>query len=160
MLSLYQSQIFLKLFFLIEQINIINRTLFNRARREFEYFHFLKDKEVLRRHGNCKLCDEHPHGMHADAIRKLYRFAEAKELVENVRTNELLLIFYSFISRKGESLYKDINNMAHDETQLEHGVLQIIFLPVFNHLPLLMRLHLSHLYIASRMVLELSTQNA
>ena len=41
---LYQSQIFLKLFFLIEQINIINRTLFNRARREFEYFHFLKDK--------------------------------------------------------------------------------------------------------------------
>ena len=57
--------------------------------------------------------------MHADAIRKLYRFAEAKELVENVRTNELLLIFYSFISRKGESLYKDIK-MAHDETQLEH----------------------------------------
>ena len=119
MLSLYQSQIFLKLFFLIEQINNINRTLFNRDRREFEYFHFLKDKEVLRRHGNCKLCDEHPHGMHADAIRKLYRFAEAKELVENVRTNELLLIFYSFISRKGESLYKDIK-MAHDETQLEH----------------------------------------
>ena len=108
--NIYQSQIFLKLFFLIEQINIINRTLFNRARREFEYFHFLKDKEVLRRHGNRKLCDEHPHGMHDDAIRKLYRFAEAKELVENVRTNELLLIFYSFISRKGESLYKDINN--------------------------------------------------
>ena len=98
--------------------------------------------------------------MHADAIRKLYRFAEAKELVENVRTNELLLIFYSFISRKGESLYKDINNMAHDETQLEHGVLQIIFLPVFNNLPLLMRLHLSHLYIASRMVLAFSTQYA
>ena len=76
-----------------------------------------------------------------------------QELVENVRTNELLLIFYSFISRKGVSLFKDINNMAHDETQLEHGVLQIIFLPVFNNLPLmLMILHLSHLYIASRMV--------
>ena len=119
MLSLHQFQIFLKLFFLIEQINIINRTLFNRARREFEYFHFLKDKEVLRRHGNCKLCGENPHGMHADAIKKLYRFAEAKESVENVKTNELLLIFYSFISRKGESLYKDIK-MAHDETQLEH----------------------------------------
>ena len=112
MLSLYQSQIFLKLLFLIEQINIINRTLFNRARREFEYFHFLKDKEVLRRHGNCKLCGEHPYGMHADAIRKLYRFAEEKELVENVRTNELLLIFYSFISRKGESLYKDCCALA------------------------------------------------
>nr|CAH0110781.1 unnamed protein product [Daphnia galeata] len=38
--------------------------------------------------------------MHADAIKKLYRFAEAKD-------------------RKGESLYKDIK-MAHDETQLEH----------------------------------------
>ena len=106
MLSLFQSQIFLKLFFLIEQINIINRTLFNRARREFEYFHFLKDKEVLRRHGNCKLCDEHPHGMHADAIRKLYSFAEAKELVENVRTNELLLIFTLLLVVKGNLFIK------------------------------------------------------
>ena len=152
MLSLYQSQIFLKLLFLIEQINIINRTLFNCAQKGFEYFHFLKDKKSSSTSRKLQTLWRTSLRMHADAIRKLYRFAEAKELVENVRTNELLLIFYSFISRKGESLYKDINNMAHDETQLEHGVLQIIFLPVFNNLPLLMKLHLSHLYIASRMV--------
>jgi hypothetical protein len=36
--------------------------------------------------------------MHADAIRKLYRFAEAKEIVENFKTNELLLM-YSFVNR-------------------------------------------------------------
>ncbi|KAK4009675.1 hypothetical protein OUZ56_018821 [Daphnia magna] len=45
---------------------------------------------------------ELPHGMHADAIRKLYRFATAKY-------------------RQGESLYKDAK-MANDETQLEHIV--------------------------------------
>ena len=90
MLSLYQSQIFLKLFFLIEQINIINRTLFNRARREFEYFHFLKDKKSSSTSRKLQTLWRTSLRMHADAIRKLYRFAEAKELVEYVKTTELL----------------------------------------------------------------------
>ncbi|KAK4003721.1 hypothetical protein OUZ56_005476 [Daphnia magna] len=59
-----------------------------------------RDKEILRHHGNCKLCGRHPHSMQADAIRKLYRFASAKD-------------------RHGESLYKD-PIMANDKTQLEH----------------------------------------
>ncbi|XP_057370011.1 uncharacterized protein LOC130691120 [Daphnia carinata] len=82
------------------RVNIINRTLFNRARREFEYFTYLKEKEILRRHGNCKICGNHPHGMHADANRKLYRYASAKD-------------------RQGESLYGDVK-MASDQLQLEH----------------------------------------
>ena len=44
--------------------------------------------------------------MHADAIRKLYSFAEAKELVENVWTNELLLIFTLLLVVKGNLFIK------------------------------------------------------
>lgn len=44
-----------------------------------------------------------PHGMHADAIRKLYRFAAAKEYVKFFITYELLLIFL-FCYSPGESL--------------------------------------------------------
>ncbi|KAK4006127.1 hypothetical protein OUZ56_011282 [Daphnia magna] len=64
-------------------VNIINRSLFNRARREFEFYQYLKEKIILRLHGNSEICGHHPHGMHADAIRKLYRFAAAKVKFSN-----------------------------------------------------------------------------
>nr|CAH0098876.1 unnamed protein product [Daphnia galeata] len=83
-----------------DRVNIINRTLFNRSRREFEFYQYHLEKTIFRRHGKCKICGPHPHGMHADAIRKLYRFAEASH-------------------RLGESLYGDVR-MAYDDTKLEH----------------------------------------
>lgn len=69
--------------YILEQVNIINRSLFNRARREFEFYQYLKEKTILRLHGNSEICGHHPHGMHADAIRKLYRFDAAKVKFSN-----------------------------------------------------------------------------
>ncbi|EFX66125.1 hypothetical protein DAPPUDRAFT_116662 [Daphnia pulex] len=83
-----------------DRVNIINRTLFNRSRREFEFYQYLLEKTIFRRHGKCKICGPHPHGMHADANRKLYRFAEASD-------------------RLGLSLYGDVR-MSYDDSQLEH----------------------------------------
>ncbi|KAK4024213.1 hypothetical protein OUZ56_009600 [Daphnia magna] len=83
-----------------DRVNIINRTLFNHSRRKFEFYQYLLEKTIFRRHGKCKICGPHPHGMHADAIRKLYRFAEASD-------------------RLGVSLYGDVR-MVYDDTQLKH----------------------------------------
>ncbi len=61
------------------QINIINKTLFSRSRREYEYSRHRIEKDILRRHGKCKACGPCPHGVHADANMKLYRLSSAKE---------------------------------------------------------------------------------
>lgn len=64
-----------------EQVNVVNRTLFSRARREFEYCQHWIEKKILHRHGPCKSCGDCPLGVHTDGVKKLFRYAEAKEYV-------------------------------------------------------------------------------
>ena len=70
---------FINFIYFILQVGVINRTLFSRCRREFEFCQHWIEKNVLHRHGNCYACGDCPLGMHADGNFKLYRFAEAKE---------------------------------------------------------------------------------